>query len=103
MSPQVYRNGKLETVSEAETDKVLQANRAKQAAREAVRKVENKNGQVVVTTEDGRTHRIGRIVSVRGNIGNIIAGSKGPINLGNGDQYVDGKKQPKKPKRNPWF
>jgi hypothetical protein len=101
MSHEIYRNGKLEKVSDAEWERLNEARQAARAA--AVKKIENKGGKVTVTTEDGRKHRIGGIGNITGNIGNLIVGGSGPINTGSGDVYIDGKKQPKKPKRNPWF
>lgn len=92
MSKLVYRNGKLVTVSDSEWRKTVAANRAKQP------KHEGKN--VTVTTEDGRKHRIGGIGDIAGTIGNLIVGHSGPVNTGSGDQYVNGKKQPK---RNRWI
>ena len=98
MSKHIYRNGKLETVSDAEWRQAVQAHQDQQASE--VAKVENKGNTVVVTTKDGRTHRVG---SISGEIANLIVGGSGPIHTGNGDQIVNGKKTPKKPKRNPWF
>lgn len=104
MSKQIYRNGKLITVSDAEWRKTVQANRDKRAAREAeVTKVETKGSKAVVTTADGKTHRVGGIGSIGHMVGNLIVGGDGPIHTGNGDVYVNGVKQPKKPKRNPRF
>lgn len=104
MAKHVYRNGKLLTVSDAEWRRTVQANQDKQAGRQsAVKKVESKGDNLVVTTEDGRQHKVKSIGSISGQIANLIVGGSGPLHTGSGDQIVNGKKTPKKPKRNPWF
>jgi len=108
MSKQIYRNGKLETVSDAEWRRTEKARLERAAAnqeaeRTLVDKVESKNGKTVVTTRDGRKHQVKGIGSISGQIANLIVGGSGPVHTGSGDQVVNGKKTPKKPKRNPWF
>jgi hypothetical protein len=102
---QIYRNGKLQTLTDAEWREAEKA-RLRRAASNAeieknlVDRVENKGGKTVVTTRDGKKHVLKGIGSIGHNVGNIIVGSTGPLHTGNGDLYVAGKK---KPKRSPWF
>ncbi len=48
------------------------------------------------TSKDSKPRtRRGGIDSITGPIGTVIVGGTGPIHTGNGDVYVNGKKQPK--------
>jgi hypothetical protein len=56
---EVYRNGKMQRVSEAEADAMVAANRRRHAGREATR--------VIEVNDDVRVGGIGRIGSISGN------------------------------------
>ncbi|GAA3577000.1 hypothetical protein [Kribbella ginsengisoli] len=105
MSQRVYRNGKLQELTDAQWREAEKA-RLRRAASNAelektlVDRVESKGGKTVVTTRDGKKHVLKGIGAIAHNVGNIILGSTGPVHTGNGDMYVNGQKQPK---RNPWY